>query len=150
MNGLLAVSALHLAYLNPDLSKSYCTVSAHYQSLALDAFSSRVTDIDETNSDAYYLLAGLIFLMSTFSIAHFEADKLTPNEVAQSFILVQGKLLPVSSLRDLVFNPSTKKRRNTTYSRLTLQRYQEYTLSVICQYVDISWAVGGGYSQTGD
>ena len=90
MNGLLAVSALHFAYLKPELSKSYSTISTHYQNLALDAFSSRVTDIDESNSDAYYLLAGFIFLMSMFAIARSGGKEIAPNEVAQSFVLVQG------------------------------------------------------------
>lgn len=94
MHGLLAVSAMHYAHVNPDQRSAYTTASTYHQTLALHFFSARLTDINEHNCEAYLLLAIFIFLLKTYSIAnpYGREEAVTPNVVAQSFVLMQGML----------------------------------------------------------
>lgn len=110
MHGLLAVSALHYAHINPDQRSTYAITSSHHQTVALEYFSTRLTDIDEHNCEAYLLLAIFIFLLTTYSIAnpYGRDEAVTPEIVAQSFIVLQGiftqKVRPVviSNLSSLI------------------------------------------------
>jgi len=93
MHGILALSARHFAHVNPDQRNTYTAASAHHQTLALRYFSTRLTDINEHNCEAYLLLAIVIFLLSTYSIANPQGpeENVTPNTVAQSFVFLQGE-----------------------------------------------------------
>lgn len=92
MHGLLAVSSLHNAHVNSEQRKAYTLVSIQYQTLALESFSKRLTDINKDNCQAYFLLASFIFILTTYSIANPQdrEEAITSNDVAQSFILLQG------------------------------------------------------------
>lgn len=92
MHGLLAVSALHYAYVHPEERREYILASARYQDCMLPYFATRLNDINDDNCEAYFFLASLIFILSAFRIAHHDMlDKsVTPYEVAQSFGLLQG------------------------------------------------------------
>ncbi|KAF9871733.1 hypothetical protein CkaCkLH20_10667 [Colletotrichum karsti] len=89
LHGILAVSAIHLSYLNPEKREEYTTISTRHQNIALSKFSPGLNDIGENNADAYVLHAICIFLLNTYSIAHPHGP-ITSKDVAQSFILLQG------------------------------------------------------------
>lgn len=94
MHGLLAISALHYAHINPNQRSAYTITSTYHETLAPQFFSTRLTDITEDNCGIYLLLAIFIFLLKTYSIANPYAreETVTPNVVAQSFVLLQGML----------------------------------------------------------
>ncbi|TEA18703.1 Sterol uptake control protein 2 [Colletotrichum sidae] len=89
LHGLLAVSAIHLSHLNPDKQEKYLNLSTRHQTISLSQFSPGLNDIGENNADAYVLHAICIFLTNTYSIANPQGP-ITPKDVAQSFILLQG------------------------------------------------------------
>jgi len=93
MHGLLAVSALHFARTNPTKSEEYILISTHYQTLALQYFTNRLSDINEENVEAYFLLATFIFMLATASISDPNPGQnraAGPHDLAQSFLLLQG------------------------------------------------------------
>ena len=91
MNGLLAVSALHLADANPDQEAHYITISTSCQTLALQNFSAQLIDLNENNCEAYFFLSSFIFLWTTRSIARSltHEESATPADIAHSFWLLQ-------------------------------------------------------------
>ena len=60
MRGILAISALHLAWLRPDKQDHYSHVAARQQDAALSAFRSIMSSIGESNCDAFFGLSSLI------------------------------------------------------------------------------------------
>lgn len=92
MHGLLALSAQHYAQAYPDKRQKYALISSHYQSLALEVYSARLNSITEDNFEPYFFLATFIFIISMCSIADPQhvGDRITPGDIAQSFMLLQG------------------------------------------------------------
>jgi hypothetical protein len=92
MHGLLAVSALHYAQHHPGQRKEYILVSSHYQNLALNMFAVKLQDINEEKIEPYIYLATFIFILSLCSIPERQdsPSPVTPSEIAQSFMLLQG------------------------------------------------------------
>ncbi|KXJ94824.1 hypothetical protein Micbo1qcDRAFT_46711 [Microdochium bolleyi] len=93
MHGLLACSALHYARTHPAQSDEYILVSTHYQTLALQFFTNRLSDISEDNVEAYFLLATFIFMLAIASISDPQAREkrsADPKDLAQSFLLLHG------------------------------------------------------------
>lgn len=92
MHGLLAISALHYAHMHPDERRLYIVVSSYHQDRALDFFSTMLTDINDHNCEAFFILAILIFLLETCSIANPEdqAMPISLGAITQSFALIQG------------------------------------------------------------
>ncbi|GJC87219.1 sterol uptake control protein 2 [Colletotrichum liriopes] len=89
LHGILAVAAIHVAHSNPEKRDEYATISTRHQNVALSKFSPGLSEIGEKNADAYVLHAICIFLLNTYSIAN-PSGPITPKDVAQSFILLQG------------------------------------------------------------
>ncbi|GKT46575.1 uncharacterized protein ColSpa_06756 [Colletotrichum spaethianum] len=92
MHGLLALSALHYAYLHPQEQKKWDIISVHHQSIALRFFALRLSAINKDNCEAYFWLATLIYLVSMCCVAHNErlGRSVSLNEVSQSFMLLHG------------------------------------------------------------
>ena len=92
MHGLLAVSALHYAHTHPSERSRYTLISAHHQNVLLPHFANRLSNIDEANCEAYFFLASMIFVLSLCWVAHHDTlhRDITPRDVAQSFIFLQG------------------------------------------------------------
>ncbi|KAH8885308.1 hypothetical protein GQ53DRAFT_660067 [Thozetella sp. PMI_491] len=109
MNGLLAVSALHYAYIHQLERKQYTVVAFHYQSLALTFFSRRLTDMTEASCESYFLMGALMFILTAHSITGIESDKtVSLNDIVQSFILQRGKLAGVRSILESPIAPTWK------------------------------------------
>lgn len=93
MHGLLACSAQHYARTHPAQRHEYILISTHYQTLALQFFTNRLSDIHEDNVEAYFLLATFIFMLAIASISDPFARQngsAGPKDLAQSFILLHG------------------------------------------------------------
>ncbi|KAH7038253.1 uncharacterized protein B0I36DRAFT_77522 [Microdochium trichocladiopsis] len=93
MHGLLACSALHYARTHPAQGQEFTLVSTHYQTLALQFFSNRLSDMNEDNVEAYFLLATFIFVLAIATISDPLARQnksAEPKDLAQSFVLLQG------------------------------------------------------------
>jgi hypothetical protein len=60
MHGILAMAAMHLHRLKPELGESYLIKAARHQSLSLAAFRQELGDIHENNYKALFLFAGLL------------------------------------------------------------------------------------------
>ncbi len=92
MHALLAISALHYAHTHPDERKSYITVSRYHQDRALDFFSTRLTNINDHNCEAFVVSAIFIFLLATWSIANPEpeGEPVILETIVQSFALIKG------------------------------------------------------------
>lgn len=92
MHGLLALSALHYAYVHQAERKKWDIISVHHQNLALRFFATRLNDINKDNCEAYFFLATLIFVVSICSVAHGESlgRSIALSDVTQSFMLLHG------------------------------------------------------------
>jgi len=60
MRGILAISALHLSCLRPDKQNHYAQVAIKHQDAALGSFRAIMSNMDESNSDAFFALSSLI------------------------------------------------------------------------------------------
>lgn len=64
MHGILAVSALHLAHLNPSQTNLYLINAITHQELAAPAFRHEIEDVHKDNCDAAFAYAHLIAIYS--------------------------------------------------------------------------------------
>ena len=64
MQGILAVAALHLAYLRPDKQEHYRQVAVQHQDLALNSFRSIMPIISQSNCHAFFALSSLIVVFA--------------------------------------------------------------------------------------
>jgi hypothetical protein len=62
MHGILACSALHLAYLNPLEQKRYKVTAAYHQNRALPEFRSAIVDVNENTYDALFAFSQLLII----------------------------------------------------------------------------------------
>ncbi len=60
MRGILAISALHLAWLRPDRKDHYSHIAVRQQDAALGAFRAIMSSMDQSNCDAFFGLSSLI------------------------------------------------------------------------------------------
>jgi hypothetical protein len=61
-HGILACSALHLAYLNPLQKKRYKVTAAYHQNRALPEFRSAIVDVNENTYDALFAFSQLLII----------------------------------------------------------------------------------------
>ena len=66
LHGILACSALHLAYMNPSARQSYRITAARYQDLAMPLFREAVANLDDDNCHA---ILAFIQLLAVYSFA---------------------------------------------------------------------------------
>ena len=60
MRGILAISALHLSHLRPELHDRYLQIAVQQQDSALASFRSLMSNMDESNCDAFFALSSLV------------------------------------------------------------------------------------------
>lgn len=60
MRGILAISALHLRYLRPVKQNHYSQIAIKQQDAALGSFRAIMSNMDESNCDAFFALSSLI------------------------------------------------------------------------------------------
>ena len=59
-HAILAISALHIAYLRPEESESYLLSAVHHEAIALPLIRSALTELDEENCHVLYACGHLI------------------------------------------------------------------------------------------
>ncbi|GME49325.1 hypothetical protein GTA08_BOTSDO00362 [Neofusicoccum parvum] len=96
MHGLLALSALHLAYMHPEKKRQYATQSARHQEIALSRLRNGLFDINEENCHEYFILTFMILVLTFCSISNPFDDmhRIDTHQLGQSLFLGQGKPLP--------------------------------------------------------
>ena len=92
MHGLLALAALHLAYLNPDSSIRYLQMCDKHQAIALKKFRTILsTDINPELADSLFALAATMSISSVArSCAIVEARTIDIDDVVELFFLTRG------------------------------------------------------------
>ncbi|KAH8801411.1 heterokaryon incompatibility protein-domain-containing protein [Xylogone sp. PMI_703] len=60
MHSIMAISALHIAYLRPSQAYAYRLLAAHHENLGLPLFRTAITCINEGNCDAIYACGHLV------------------------------------------------------------------------------------------
>lgn len=95
MHGILALSALHLAYLKPEEASKYARLSDKHQAIALAKYRSILaSDIDMESADALFAFAATINLTtmarSCSPIMNDFVDKIDIDSTLEVFYLTRG------------------------------------------------------------
>ena len=64
LRGILAVAALHLGYLLPDMRSAYELKASTHQEIALQSFQDTLARVDESNCHALFTFSCLIIIMA--------------------------------------------------------------------------------------
>jgi hypothetical protein len=89
--GMLTLSALHLAYLRPEESSIWLPLSFKHQNAAIAAFREVIPTINEHNCDALFALASIISVASmAWSSRVGLAEVLTVQDIIEPFYLTRG------------------------------------------------------------
>lgn len=89
MHAILAISALHLAYLKPESRVLYSVVSTKHQSRAINLFNTTCTHITEDNCHAAFVLSSLVPLCACAWPAINPSDS-PIDDIVKLFTLVRG------------------------------------------------------------
>jgi hypothetical protein len=93
MHGLLAISALHLAYLQPYERAKYCLLAAQHQDIAIGPFRKAMGNINAENCNAMFTFSSIIVAYGLAS-AQNPMDLLLSNtgdgSVAEWLLLLRG------------------------------------------------------------
>lgn len=65
LDAVLAVAALHKAYMEPQHSKKYISACLYYQNQCLCAYQGQLTNINEDNCHAMFAVSALIHVLNT-------------------------------------------------------------------------------------
>ena len=92
MHGLLAFSALHLAYVKPENNSKYLQLSDKHQSVALQEFRSILaSNIDPEHADTSFALAATLSIsFMARSCALSESATMDLNAITELFVLTKG------------------------------------------------------------
>lgn len=95
MHGILAVSALNLAYNTPHEFDRYMQLFSRHQDVALSTFRTMLTGINEHNAEAMYVLGALISVSSMAQMSLTASHSILPkpfalNEIIEMIVLVRG------------------------------------------------------------
>lgn len=92
MDGILALSSLHLALESPGLSRRYHELALHYQNVGLRRYTDALKDITADNSHALFAYAVMITVMAIANPG-FQKQTGDPNykkSLVNMFELLQG------------------------------------------------------------
>jgi hypothetical protein len=92
MHGILALAALHLAYLQPSSSARQLQTCDKHQAIALEQFRTILSSpVDPQLADARFALAAILAVSSMArSCAGTDATALDVNTIAELFVLTRG------------------------------------------------------------
>lgn len=113
MHGILAISALHLAYLRKDERQAeWISIAIAHKSTALALFSEQLHHIDESNARAMMSFAGIAVVFSFASALHCSSSDDGPNLNALIDILILARGVQT------VGNQAMKFLRNSNFAPL--------------------------------
>ncbi|KAF2259387.1 hypothetical protein CC78DRAFT_475690 [Lojkania enalia] len=107
MHEILAYSALHLAYLQPDQRRPFYALGIHHQDLALRAMRKMIPNMTAENAGALFATASLV-TVSVFASTELEAQhsgsssNSTIEDLLDIFALIQGIDTILSSSSSIV------------------------------------------------
>ena len=91
LDAVLAVAALHKAYMEPEDDKKYMSACLYYQNQCLCAFQEQLADINQENCHAIFAVSALIHVLN-IGISR-GGPSLTPTPPIET-LAVQLSLLP--------------------------------------------------------
>lgn len=92
MDALLAVSSLHLAHLEPSMSRFYTTAGVEYQTQGLCNFKTALNDISGDNVNALFAFSIIVTVLA-FAIpatSHEDSDSTPADSLQSIFELLRG------------------------------------------------------------
>ena len=122
MHGILALAALHLAYLRPSSSAQLLQTCDKHQAIALQKFRSILSSpVDPQLADARFALAATLSVSSMArNCADMDSSALDVNTIAELFILTRG-------VRDMIHISSEHIKRGPMAALLHIRRCSEPT-----------------------
>lgn len=122
MHGILALAALHLAYLRPSSSVQLLQTCDRHQAIALEKFRSILSSpVDPQLADARFALAATLSVSSMArNCADTDSSALDVNTIAELFILTRG-------VRDMIHLSSEHIRIGPMAPLLHIRRCPEPT-----------------------
>ena len=122
MHGILALAALHLAYLQPSSSLRQLQTCDRHQAIALEQFRSILSSpVDFQLADARFALAATLAVSSMArSCAGSDSAVLDVNKIAELFILTRG-------VRDMIHLSAEHIRTGPLSALLHTRRFTEGT-----------------------
>lgn len=105
MHGVLAISALHLAYLRPEHQQEYAIIAANHENIALPFFRTNSSNISEKNCSAVLAFSGLVMIYAMASQQDEDllfADSKGPEGVPEWLQLLRGTYALLSSVWHLL------------------------------------------------
>lgn len=122
MHGILALAALHLAYLQPSSSARQLQTCDKHQAIALEKFRSiLLSPVDPQSADARFALSAVLSVSSMArSCAGVDSAALDVNTIAELFILTRG-------IRDMIQLSAEHIRTGPLATLLHVRRCPELT-----------------------
>ncbi|KAF1950023.1 hypothetical protein CC80DRAFT_510016 [Byssothecium circinans] len=112
LHGILALSALHLGHLQPNLRKVYALEADRHHQAALSQFRTEVSDITDSNFASVLSFSSLLF-------AHSWAISINSDDIEYAFGYFLSNLNLTRTVRPLVQMPSTyDKMRQSELGRI--------------------------------
>jgi hypothetical protein len=104
MDGLLALSSMHLAHLEPSLHQFHTSIGAKYQNRGLVGFKSTLDFMNSDNATALFAFSVIIMILAfPISTTGPEEPESTPAEALQSIVeLLRGVAVISGTLEDSI------------------------------------------------
>ena len=90
MHGILAVSALHLSYLQPEKKKTWITKALQHETAGLPSVRSAMEQLDEENCHALFAFSGLVVPFKQALTAHESSTYWELEAISKWFPLLRG------------------------------------------------------------
>ncbi|OCL09779.1 hypothetical protein AOQ84DRAFT_353863 [Glonium stellatum] len=89
MHEILALSASHLAYLQPDHRRAYYMLATHHQNIAINAMRMELSNITSENCHALFATSSLVTLTAFSSPGSINPDA-PIDDLMDIFLLIRG------------------------------------------------------------
>jgi hypothetical protein len=104
MDGLLALSSLHLAHLEPSLHQYYTSIGVEYQNYGLLGFKSTLNSMNSENATALFAFSVILMILAFATSATGPEDpESAPSEALQSIVeLLRGVAVINGTLQESI------------------------------------------------
>lgn len=96
--GILALAALHLAHLKPDLQAQYVAAAEFHHNIALQMVSGTIPQINEENGPAVYLFSTITCIIGCATPRKHDDFWVTNDKVIQWLSLFRGTVAIIASV----------------------------------------------------
>ena len=129
MQGLLACSALHLAFIQPSIQQELTNRAVSYQALALPVFRSAISCIDDHTCHAIYAFSRLLVIFAFASQPKADSFLLTgmvaENDVSSCLHLIRGGCSMLFSVKPVIESGPLRRLIPPREEHTDISAYQE-------------------------